>query len=421
MRWILVCVLLGVLVFGSAARAAVFPVNTIIDNEDVNPGDGDCSNVETRCSLRAAIQEANALGGSHTITLGIRTYEIDTIGAAGEDAAAQGDLDVTSDITITGASTTGTIIEAGGDGLPQDRVFHVLLGGSLTLDRLTVRDGSAATSGSFQGGGILNEGVLELSRCLVTGNRANAGGGVLNHLGTLVVDECTFSDNEAQALGFTNAQGGAIFSQGVLNSVDVRRSTLSGNSAAQAGSALFLSGGDLLLENSTLSGNLDGQDAVTLQNANADLTNATIVDGDAWGVVLFSFDGSHAVAFENTIVANHGGGDCLISPSDPPVLTIVNSLSSDSSCGFDLEDSDPELGVLADNGGPTLTHLPLPGSPVIDAGAGGTVCPDVDQRGEDRPQGAACDIGAVEVPEPGALAAGVLGLGLAAWLAQRRA
>ena len=58
------------------------------------------------------------------------------------------------------------------------------------------------------------------------------------------------------------------------------------------------------------------------------------------------------------------------------------------------------LGPLADNGGPTETHDLLPGSPAIDAGSPGCPPPDTDQRGVARPQGVACDIGAVEVPEP---------------------
>jgi hypothetical protein len=67
-------------------------------------------------------------------------------------------------------------------------------------------------------------------------------------------------------------------------------------------------------------------------------------------------------------------------------------------CGLtapgDQPDTDPMLGPLADNGGPTLTALPLAGSPLVDsAGA----CTGADQRGIGRPQGAACDRGAVEV------------------------
>lgn len=163
MRWILVLVL----VCGSAARAEDFVVNTIIDDTDTIPGNGECRTVETKCALRAAIQEANALAGPDTITLPIGSFEITTVqtnplGFAGENAAASGDLDVTSEITITGAAST--VIEAGGDGTRADRVFHVLGAGDLSLRQLTVRDGQATTSAETSlGGGIYNQGVLDPS------------------------------------------------------------------------------------------------------------------------------------------------------------------------------------------------------------------------------------------------------------------
>ena len=58
---------------------------------------------------------------------------------------------------------------------------------------------------------------------------------------------------------------------------------------------------------------------------------------------------------------------------------------------------EPLLGALADNGGPTLTHALLTGSPAIDAG-NDAACPATDQRGVTRPQGAHCDIGSYEAP-----------------------
>jgi hypothetical protein len=67
----------------------------------------------------------------------------------------------------------------------------------------------------------------------------------------------------------------------------------------------------------------------------------------------------------------------------------------DGSCPIGAS-ADPLLGPLADNGGFSLTQLPLPGSPAID---GGTTagCPSTDQRGLPRPAGLSCHIGAVEV------------------------
>ena len=410
-------------------------VNTTLDSTDTNPGNAQCRNVDTFCSLRAAIQEANALGGPDTITLGAHSYQVTTVqsvplGFDEEDAAASGDLDVTSEITIIGANADATVIEGGGDGTRADRVFHVLPGGDLTLRQLTVRDGQATTNSETSlGGGIYNQGVLDLADCVVADNDANAGGGVFN-AGVATIDSCTFSGNDAQTAAFTNAQGGAIMSAGTFTDLDITGSTLTGNSADLSGEALFTaSGAALSIENSTLSGNGnlgDGAPALVLQNSNVVLTNVTIVGNSGVGLSAFSGDETNTVDVANTIVADNGGDECTISASSP-IVTVTNSLSSDSTCGFDLEDTNPELGALADNGGPTLTHLPLPGSPAIDAGADSPTCPDLDQRGEIRPvdgdgdSTAECDIGAVEAPEPGALASGALALALVAGLARRRA
>jgi hypothetical protein len=75
------------------------------------------------------------------------------------------------------------------------------------------------------------------------------------------------------------------------------------------------------------------------------------------------------------------------------------NLSSDGSCEFGAgrDNVNVLLGLLADNGGPTLTLMPQPGSPALNSGTN-TGCPATDQRGEPRPQGAACEVGAVEVP-----------------------
>jgi hypothetical protein len=75
------------------------------------------------------------------------------------------------------------------------------------------------------------------------------------------------------------------------------------------------------------------------------------------------------------------------------------NLSSDGSCNLggpgDLPATDPQLGPLAANGGPTLTHALAAGSPALDAAAAAT-CPATDQRGVARPQGGGCDSGAYE-------------------------
>jgi hypothetical protein len=86
--------------------------------------------------------------------------------------------------------------------------------------------------------------------------------------------------------------------------------------------------------------------------------------------------------------------------------SIRSNLSDDTSCGLATgtdRQRAPNLGAHANNAGPTLTRVPQPGSPLIDSipaaschadGASGVTA---DQRGITRPQGAGCDIGAVEV------------------------
>ena len=94
----------------------------------------------------------------------------------------------------------------------------------------------------------------------------------------------------------------------------------------------------------------------------------------------------------NTIIAHSTNEDCVDHGTIHADCT--HNLVTDGSCGALLDD-DPMLGLLANNGGPTLTHALLSGSPAIDAGHNG-YCTTTDQRGVSRPQGAACDIGAFE-------------------------
>ncbi len=103
-----VLIAMSIVAVGDAGRTdagvAGFTVDTALDDPDVLPGDSQCYTGEVPgCSLRAAIQELNAMGGSHTITVPAGTYSISFPGT-GEDAAATGDLDLTAmGLTINGA------------------------------------------------------------------------------------------------------------------------------------------------------------------------------------------------------------------------------------------------------------------------------------------------------------------------------
>ena len=115
-----------------------FTVNTQADTPDANLSDGICADASGNCSLRAALMESNAMGGTHEISLPDGLYTL-TIAGQGEDQAANGDIDINTDIIIVGTSVMGTIINA--DSL--DRVFHILSGNSVQMSLITIEEGYA--------------------------------------------------------------------------------------------------------------------------------------------------------------------------------------------------------------------------------------------------------------------------------------
>ncbi|HSR35531.1 MAG TPA: DUF11 domain-containing protein, partial [Anaerolineae bacterium] len=105
------------------------------------------------------------------------------------------------------------------------------------------------------------------------------------------------------------------------------------------------------------------------------------------------------IHLQNTIVANNTLANCGRSAQTDPIHSLGHNLDSGATCEFaapgDLVETNPQLGLLQDNGGPTWTRALLPDSPAINAGDNAG-CPATDQRGVTRPQGSACDIGAYE-------------------------
>src|SRR5918997_1501843 len=123
-------------VFASPAR---FAVDSTADARDASVGDGACRTVAGACTLRAAIQEANARPGADEIQLPGGTY---TLGIAGQNQndATSGDLDITDSVTITGSGAGTTIVE----GNALDRVFEVADdGGTVGFSGITITDGDA--------------------------------------------------------------------------------------------------------------------------------------------------------------------------------------------------------------------------------------------------------------------------------------
>src|SRR4051794_2271160 len=171
----------------------LFVVNTTADTQDVNPGNSICADSNGMCSLRAAITEANAIGGPNEITLPAGTYT-ETLVAPNENANAGGDFDITSSISLNGAGAASTIIQANASpGTATERVFHVL-SGTVTIDGVTVQNGVNLFSQAIGGGGIRAEGTateLILSNSTVTQNRSESrGGGVDTNKAQLTISNC---------------------------------------------------------------------------------------------------------------------------------------------------------------------------------------------------------------------------------------
>ncbi|MBK8464639.1 MAG: CSLREA domain-containing protein [Chloracidobacterium sp.] len=206
--------------FSINAAAATFTVNTTADTQDAAPGNGVCGDAGGQCSLRAAITEANALAGADTITLPGGTYTT-TLVSANENANAGGDLDITSPLTINGAGSATTIVQANAaTQTANERVFHILAGGTLvTISDVTIQNGVfrfiGASPNPQGGGGIRVEGAaanLTIGNSTITGNLSeNRGGGITANKSNLTLTNCIFNNNRAgSSVAGSAGSGGAI-------------------------------------------------------------------------------------------------------------------------------------------------------------------------------------------------------------------
>ena len=269
-------------------------------------------------------------------------------------------------LTLTDSTVGGNTASLGAAG-----IFNY---GTVTLTNTTISDNMAVNG---DGGGIVNNsGTLTLTDSTVSGNTATWGGGIRND-GSLVLSGSTVSGNIANI-----GDGGGILNANACT-LTLTNSTVSGNTAAWGGG--IRNGGSLVLSGSTVSGN-------------------TASNGQGGGIQ----DVSGSANIKNSIVAgNTAGGP---GPDCSGSLTSLgyNLVQDTSGCTIagdltrNITGQAPLLGPLQDNGGPTLTHALLLGSPAIDAGnpatpgSGGDACEATDQRLAPRPAGAACDIGAYE-------------------------
>lgn len=381
----------------SPARAALFTVTSTSDGTDIAPGDGVCDanpSGAVVCTLRAAVQEANALAGADGISLPAGTHTLTLAGV--EDVAAAGDLDVSSVITIAGTGATSTTIHQ----TAPDRVFEVWFApAALTLSGVTVSGGNPGTEFLAMGGGIRNLALLTLDDVNVTGNVAGLAAGIFN-FGEIHAVDLVVAGNEATVRigGIASASYSASGGPGTNLSLD--DSTIGPNASFGDPMELELANGNAaVLTNVTVSPVDTNRFSIDAGNLDATFHHVT----SRGGFRTYSHDGSHSLTFSNSAFEW-----CSLGSSLPVIARIGVNASVDDDCGFVAAGgiaSPLLLGALGDNGGPTPTFLPQAGSPLIGA-ASTAECLAADQRGVARPQGAACDIGAVEVvPEPSAIAA----------------
>lgn len=384
LRRLIALIIIFLVVEVGSVIAATFNVNSTEQDVDVNPGDGICATISGNCTLRAAIQEHNAIAGTNTLLLPPNTY---LLLFAPNPTVYRGNL------TIIGGGASSTIIDAGGF----DYAFGIS-SASVSLTGVTIRNGG--NSGLF----VWADASLVLTECIVSDNTGAVGGGI-NNIGSVTISNSSIIRNTATV-------GGGIANSGILS---ISNSTISYNTAKYGGGiadvfTVFSTGssaGKATLTNVTISGNTASDSGGGIQSAGGgewpatlDLMNCTISNNSASnGGGLFSAVGT--VALKNSIIANNVqgsncGGDALTSSEG-------YNISSDNTCNLgkagDKVGIDPRLGPLADNGGTTLTQALLEGSPAIDA-ATPSDYPSADQRGIARPQGAGPDIGAYEFVKP---------------------
>jgi CSLREA domain-containing protein len=389
----------------SSALASTFTVNTTADTSD----SGGCTTAMV-CSLRDAVAAANATAGS-TINLPAGDYKLNT------GSTPLGQLALTAATTITGAGARTTIVDGNGD----SRVFDFepsTVTDTLTLQDLTVTGGSAPATATVtdqgDGGGIFSLGGLDLQNVAVTGNTAALGGGGIMdgtiHSGTeagpATFTGVTIANNTVKGGGGNGQGGGAV----VATTLTMTNSTIADNEVDNPG---VNEGGGLLsaiaedetsvtatLVNDTIVGNVATEPVATpMGDLGGGISGDQLVDGTT--------DPDQSVLnATNTIVADNTADgteqDCALIGTTGSASS--HNIEGDSTCGFtdsgSKETTAVDLGKLADNGGPTDTLVPTSTTaPEVNTGTS-TGCPATDQRGVTRPQGSACDIGAVELAPP---------------------
>ena len=410
---------------GTATEAETFVVKTMLcDASDSFPCDGKClpdCEGTSFCNLRAALQEAQCFDDADTITFDVggrvnlesilptinKDLTIRGPGATVLDISANGDFRVFDidgrEITDLNVNISGLRIINGGP--VQEEGGGIRIRGDRTTT-VNISRAIIAGNNAFAGGGVYNgKSNLRITDTIIRNNGARLGGGVYNYGGKVSVDNSVIHDNRADTFTFTldnTPTGGGIYNYSYEEppaEVAVTNSTITNNIAHTAGG---------ILNQGSVTAAGDFSAIMSIANGTVSHNNGGI-NFQGGGITV---DGPGTLTLKNTIIAYQGatGGDCFIpSTTSHRVVSLGNNLDSDGSCTLTMAEDlpgvkDPLLGPLEDNFtlNGTQTRALLTGSPAIDSGSNDG-CPSIDQRGRPRPEDGngdqivACDIGAYEV------------------------
>ena len=357
-------------------------------------------------ALKNAITAANATFAHDTIdvTGGPCTFTLTTVA----DAAAGGSglPIVVHPLTVEGQGST--IARSTAVGTPNFRIWFASgasdANTTLTLHDMSITGGSV--TGTNVGGGVAGfVAGIRLDKVSVYSNAAGLsggyGGGVATIGGTLDVDRSMiFSNTASNGAGLSTNQTPGI----------VRRSLLFGNAAASSTGGALIQGSTVNFENVTVAGNVAvnglGGIAVTSSGAitgTVNVDSSTLYNNRRTNVAapanaLFALAAGDAIHVRNSIVT-----DDSLAPAT--AVSCAGTVTNDggnlewpgTTCGF-ATNANPQLGAAIAYPPGANGYPLLPTSPAIDLG--GATCPATDQFDKPRPDGAACDTGAFEAPEP---------------------
>jgi len=316
-----------------------------------------------------------AIGGTGTITIENSSF-INNLGAS-----AGGAISLTSgSLRLENSLLSGNEV-TGGDG---GGAIYAVNTSINVLDSRFNDNSTGASGGAMRLRGNLGDNSIISGTSFI--NNSAFYGGAINLISTeeetlgLVIQASSFSGNQARNQGsggaiYSYAFDGAPLNDGYFVDVDIVNTTFSGNSARYGGAIGARSDSQITFFNSTIVNNTASQNS----------------SGSLFAENLGNF-----IIGVNNVIASNSGGDC----NRVFLNGGFNWIEDDSCTGTAF--GDPMLGDLANNGGSTLSHAPLPGSPLIDAGNPFSCSAEpvfgVDQRNE--PRGTeTCFIGAVEVIE----------------------